>query len=69
MTRSIGTSTQNASNRTKGTQNKAHAPKTAPTGLKGHKKAQPSEITPTGLKGRAIMASVQLLEGGGLGKS
>ena len=51
MTQNIGTSTQNASNRTKGTQNKAHAPKTAPTGLKGHKKAQPSEITPTGHHG------------------
>ena len=69
MTQNIGTSTQNASNRTKGTQNKAHAPKTAPTGLKGHKKAQPAEITPTGLKGRAIRALVQLLDGVGLGKS
>ena len=47
----------------------AHAAKTAPTGLKGHKKAQPAEITPTGLKGQAIRALVQLLEGGGLGKS
>ena len=69
MTQNIGTSTQNASNRTKGTQNKAHAPKTAPIGLKGHRKARPAEITPTGLKGRAIRALVQLLDGVGLGKS